>query len=133
MSVALRRQVVERANHRCEFCRIPQQCVSILHHVDHIRPRKHRGKLTLSNTCLACAACNGAKGANLTGIDPITLLITRLFNPRRDEWQNHFRWSGSKLVGLTRVGRTTIEVLNINLPNRVEQRAYLMKVNRYYS
>ena len=51
----------------------------------------------------------------------------RLFNPRTDIWREHFRYDGAVLVGLTPVGRTTIQTLSINLPLRVAARRALME------
>jgi hypothetical protein len=50
-----------------------------------------------------------------------------LFHPRRDRWQDHFRWSGLILSGLTPVGRTTIEVLRINDPDRIATRRQILQ------
>ena len=63
---------------------------------------------------LACIECNLAKSSNLTGIDPTTDAIVQLFNPRTDDWEEHFVWQGPLLVGQTPTGRATIRVLNIN-------------------
>lgn len=66
---------------------------------------------TPDNLALACLRCNSHKGPNLAGIDPDTGRMTRLFHPRQDIWDQHFRWNGPYLLGLTDVGRTTIAVL----------------------
>jgi hypothetical protein len=50
----------------------------------------------------------------------------RLFHPRRDDWENHFHWQGAHLVGQTAIGRATIALLEINLPQRVALRQALM-------
>jgi hypothetical protein len=63
-----------------------------------------------------------AQGPNLSGRDPQTGHIVRLFNPRRQLWKRHFKWHGAVLVRRTQVGRATIAVLNINDPHRVELR-----------
>ena len=44
--------------------------------------------------------------------------LTRLFNPRIDTWNQHFRIQAGRVVGLTPVGRTTVDVLNMNRPDR---------------
>ena len=46
----------------------------------------------------------------------MTQVIVPLFHPRRDEWNQHFAWSpdGLRLIGITAVGRATIELLDIN-------------------
>jgi hypothetical protein len=74
---------------------------------------------------LACRHCNRHKGPNLTGIDSETGQITPLFHPRHEVWSNHFSRRGATIVGLTAVGRTSVRVLNMNAPGRVELRAEL--------
>src|SRR5205085_1381102 len=51
---------------------------------------------------------------------------TWLYNPRRQKWSRHFRWSGALLLGRTAVGRATINLLGINLPHQVALRAELI-------
>ena len=80
-----------------------------------------RGRVTLS-----CVYCNGRKGPNLTGRDPATGKVTRLYHPRRHKWAYHFRYQGSTLIGRTAIGRTTIDVLRINHPPLVALREVLM-------
>jgi hypothetical protein len=42
--------------------------------------------------------------------------IVRLFNPRRQRWKRHFRWSedGALIIGRTICGRATVVALNLN-------------------
>jgi hypothetical protein len=94
-------------------------------HADHIVAR-NRGRTTSTNLAYACFYCNARKGTNLAGIDRRTRAIVRLFNPRTDRWEQHFRWFGARLVGLTAVGRATVDVLTINHPDNVAARAHLM-------
>jgi hypothetical protein len=120
-----RRKVWERAKGRCEYCQLAQADSVLPHEVDHIRAKKHRGRTTLRNTCLACAYCNGAKGPNAAGYDPETDELVPLFNPRTDRWRHHFEWAGAVLRGRTSIGRATIEVLRINDLDRIEHRRLL--------
>jgi len=73
-----------------------------------------------------CSFCNNHKGTNLSGVDPKTKRIVRLFNPRRHSWHRHFHWDGPLLVGRTAIGRATILVLEINLDYRVDLRQELI-------
>jgi hypothetical protein len=41
-------------------------------------------------------------------------------------WDDHFAWVGPVLTGRTAIGRTTIDVLAMNAPERVELRRLLM-------
>jgi hypothetical protein len=45
---------------------------------------QHGGGDDADNLALACPDCNLRKGPNLTGIDPETGAVVRLFHPRRD-------------------------------------------------
>jgi hypothetical protein len=51
--------------------------------------------------------------------------LTRLFNPRIDTWNQHFRIQAGRVVGLTPVGRTTVDVLNMNRLDHVRIRIEL--------
>jgi hypothetical protein len=95
-------------------------------HIDHIVARKHHGQTVEQNLAFCCLDCNAHKGTNIAGIDVESGALTRLFNPRMDVWREHFRWNHSSLIGLTAVGRTTIDVLNINQPIRVRARDVLI-------
>ena len=114
MKSSFKRQVWRRANGACEYCRMPSRYYLAPFQVDHIIAEQHGGRTVLVNLALACYHCNLHKGPNIAGKDPATRRITRLFHPRRDVWQDHFRWRGPKLLGRTPVGRTTIAVLDIN-------------------
>jgi hypothetical protein len=82
--------------------------------MEHIVARQHEGGSVEGNLALGCQHCNLRKGTNLTGIDPETGNITRLFNPRLDIWNEHFRVAGPLLLGQTAIGRTTVRLLDMN-------------------
>jgi hypothetical protein len=65
------------------------------------------------------------KASNLTGIDPATGDFNspvQLFNPRTQQWSDHFERQEGKTVGKTDVGRTTAYVLNMNSEDQIERR-----------
>lgn len=126
MSAATRRIVVGRAADRYEYCRIHQDRDPFYRfHVEHIIPKQHGGADDETNLALACHHCNLHKGPNLTGIDPQTHAITPLFHPRQQKWEDHFELGGPAIQGRTAVGRTTVVVLAINSPIRLELRGEL--------
>jgi hypothetical protein len=127
MDAALAQEVRGRAHDTCEYCLMPQSYYPTPFQNDHIVARVHSGATALHNLALACLHCNSHKGTNITGIDPKTRKITRLFNPRRQKWMLHFRWDGPLLMGRTAVGRTTIAVLNMNGPFLVGLRQALIR------
>jgi hypothetical protein len=89
--------------------------------------KQHGGSDDVDNLALACHRCNLHKGPNLTGIDPQTGQIASLFHPRRDRWSDHFIFEGTRIIGISAVGRTTVEVLNMNDARRLELRAEIRK------
>jgi HNH endonuclease len=131
MTPALRDQVRARAGDFCEYCRLPQECTTLPHEADHIRSQKHRGPTTLDNLCWACARCNNFKGSDVSSYDPTTNDLVPLFNPRTDGWAEHFEWRGPTLIGKTKAGRATIELLQINLQERVEHRRLLIEARMF--
>lgn len=85
--------------------------------IDHIIPRTRGGKSTLENLALACPRCNGHKWAFETGLDPQTGTGHPLFNPRTDDWKNHFEWAADgslRIQGMTEIGRATVVRLKMN-------------------
>ena len=128
----LRRQVIERAHGRCEYCRLSQEGQEATFHVDHIVPRARGGPTTLDNLALACVSCSLHKGARQTARDPETGNRVRLFNPRRDRWEEHFRWSDDVvIVGITPIGRATVAALAMNRPLIVEIRRAEIALGRH--
>jgi hypothetical protein len=123
MSATLRLSVRKRAEGRCEYCGLPDLVPHLMRfHLEHIRPRRHGGLSLLNNLAWACARCNERKGTNLSGVDPDTNRVVRLFNPRRDVWTRHFVWEGLRIRGLTATGRATAWLLEFNSDERLKLR-----------
>ncbi|NET09354.1 MAG: HNH endonuclease [Symploca sp. SIO2B6] len=133
MNEQLRQQVIRRADQRCEYCHIPQAHDVLPFQIDHIIAIKHHGSSDVSNLALACFNCNSFKGPNIAGIDQTSQTVTRLFHPRQDQWHDHFIWNDAVLNGRTSIGEVTIDVLSINLPERMDLRRYLMALNVDFS
>lgn len=130
---AYQRQVVrERAGECCEYCRLPQSGGTITFHIDHVIPLKHDGLDELDNLCLACYQCNGYKGADISGFDPDTGTLTRLYDPRHHVWDDHFQLNPDATIdGRTPEGRVTVRVMRLNEKRRVERRQLLIDVGLY--
>jgi hypothetical protein len=127
MDTGTRNLVRRRSDERCEYCQLHQEHSELKHHVEHIIAKQHGGSDDVDNLALACHRCNLHKGPNLTGIDPQTGLVARLFHPRQDRWSEHFSFEGARVSGLTEVGRATVHVLDLNDARRVELRAEILK------
>jgi len=127
----LKAEVRQRSRARCEYCQFPEASAELRFQVDHIIPQQHGGPTASANLAWSCLRCNKHKGPNLSGIDPATGQVVRLFHPRRDRWAEHFAWEATKLLGLTPVGRTTAAVLQINRTDAVLVREALMEEGVY--
>jgi hypothetical protein len=111
-----RRQVIQQAEDRCEYCGLSQAGQEATFHVDHIVPVTAGGTATLDNLALACVSCSLRKGARQQAQDPTTSKEAPLFHPRREVWVRHFRWDGVRILGLTATGRATVAALGMNRP-----------------
>jgi hypothetical protein len=85
-------------------------------HIEHIIPIAAGGQSVEENLWLACPLCNGYKGIQTHAHDPETGQVVALFNPRRQAWNEHFRWKddGVEILGLTPCGRATVIALKLN-------------------
>jgi len=128
---ALRIRVRQRARGRCEYCRIPSRACYAPFHCDHHISRAHGGPTSYENLVWACPWCNGSKRERSEFQDPETGLRVPLFNPRRDRWHDHFRWSSDARViyGRTSVGRATVNCLKMNRRDAKIIRGYLLQLN----
>jgi len=129
---AMIRDVRERAQNCCEYCLLPQHSQEATFHVDHVVPRAKQGKTILDNLALACVSCSLRKAARQRALDPETSKFTRLFNPRIDEWSEHFQITKKRHVsGRTSIGRATIEALAMNRTTIVAIREELAQLDKY--
>lgn len=124
--VELRQLTRDRALARCEYCLLPDEFAFFPHQIDHVVAQKHGGATEQENLAWACVLCNIHKGSDLTSIDPKTGQLERLFNPREDNWQEHFRWVVARIEPLTSIGRVTERLLQLNMPARLEERLPLV-------
>lgn len=95
------------------------------HEVDHIIPEKHGGATEADNLAWTCWRCNRHKGSDLGSFDPATQNFTFLFHPRTQPWEEHFRFEGDTIIGLTPEGRTTARLLQLNTSEREAERRRL--------
>jgi hypothetical protein len=83
-------------------------------HVEHIHPTAHGGSDELSNLALACPGCNLKKSDRREVCDPESGAMVSLFHPRTDRWEEHFRWEGYQIVGITSIGRALVASFDLN-------------------
>lgn len=96
----LRQRVKTRANGVCEYCLIHEDDTYFGCQVDHIISLKHGGPTEEDNLAYACSFCNRNKGSDIGSIVWRTGQLFRFFNPRTDQWVNHFALSGNRIFTL---------------------------------
>jgi hypothetical protein len=121
---SLRQRIRETARDRCGYCLSSQRYVMATLEIEHIIPRALGGTEDESNLWLSCGLCNRYKGSQTMGIDPLDGERVQLFNPRTQAWAEHFCWSadGVLILGITPIGRGTVEALRLNNELAVEVR-----------
>lgn len=120
----LRRRVARAARHRCGYCLTSEGVVGAPMEIEHILPESRGGLTEEDNLWLACPLCNSYKGRLVEFRDPVSGLGVPLFNPRALRWREHFEWiaDGTQVLGLTAIGRATVDALRLNRPALVFSR-----------
>jgi hypothetical protein len=116
ISEATKQSVRERAKYLCEYCHSLELLSANRFTIDHIVPRSLGGSDDIDNLALACRRCNERRYNFVAGIDPETQEIVPIFNPRQQEWAEHFVWmlDGTVIQGSTPVGRATCIRFDLN-------------------
>lgn len=130
---ALKQEVELRAHGCCEYCQ-SQNCFSPdPFSVEHIIPTSKNGSSESDNLAFACQGCNNRKYNHKEAIDPLTGKITPLFHPRQQQWTEHFAWNEdfTIVIGLTAIGRATIERLKMNRKGVVNLRSVLHPIGKH--
>jgi hypothetical protein len=125
-----RATVRERAGGKCEYCQLPEGFSHIRHQVDHIYPPRHLGTHALDNLAFACFDCNNGKGTDIATLDADTLERVWLFNPRTQDWNDHFRMVNGQIIGQTPEGRATVRLLEMNSDEQVRIRREVKRGGR---
>lgn len=121
ISIHVIRRVRDTARDYCGYCRTHQDYNLIPFEIEHIIPIANGGTDEEGNLWLACSVCNGHKADKMQAVDPDTGEPVPLFNPRSQNWHEHFQWSEDAIyiLGLTPVGRATVDTLHFNDNERI--------------
>jgi hypothetical protein len=88
-------------------------------HLEHVLPQSRGGEFNPGNLAWSCPGCNHRKSDRTEAVDPQTGAKATLFNPRTDNWTDHFRFDGYEVACRTAVGRATAQALDLNHPRRI--------------
>ena len=119
--------VRERANGYCEYCKAFRAFATSLFCAEHIIPYVLGGSSELENLAYSCDICNVNKATKTTSTDSKTGQEIPIFHPRKDLWNDHFRWSDDSLriIGITLKGELTIAALDMNRQEAINIRKLL--------
>lgn len=127
----LRKLVAKRANGLCEYCLLHESDSYITFQVDHIISLRHGGKTLAENLAYACMYCNRWKASDVGTVLLPNNEFIRFFNPRTDDWKEHFKWDELEIVPLTKIGAATIKMLDLNHFERIMERQILKEAGRF--
>lgn len=133
ISKKIKQLIADRAEHCCEYCLSQAKFSPDYFSIEHIIPSTKAGSDGLENLAYSCLACNSHKFTAVLALDPLTGLEAQLYNPRVDNWGEHFRWSDdcSELLGISSTGRATIERLCLNRKSVVNLRLLLTPLGKH--
>jgi HNH endonuclease len=125
ITAVLKKLVAQRAEFKCEYCKLSQEDSFFTFHTDHVISMKHGGLTLADNLAYSCAFCNSCKGSDVGTVLLPEKTFIRLFNPREDVWNEHFEVINFVFYAKTIVGEATIKVLQLNHIDRIIERQLL--------
>lgn len=129
----LEERIRRAAKNRCGYCLNPQELMPYKLEIEHLLPKASGGQTIEENLWLACRECNSHKAKKIKATDNLTGKIVKLFNPRRQVWNKHFKFSedNTKIIGKTACGRATVESLQINNFYQITARSAWIETSRF--
>jgi len=128
-----KKEVARRAKQCCEYCQSQARFSPDPFSIEHIKPRSRGGTDEPSNLAFSCQGCNNHKYTSVEAIDPISGETVQLFDPRRQKWNDHFVWNADQriVLGLTPVGRATVQKLRLNRAGLMNLRRVLHRIGEH--
>lgn len=124
ISNSLKEAVVLRASNCCEYCKSQDKYSPTSFTIDHIIPESLDGTSIFENLAYACFLCNRLKSNKIKTFDELSEKWIPLFNPRTDNWGDHFAWNqeATLIIGTTIIGRCCVKELKLNREKLIEYR-----------
>ena len=129
---ALCAKVAAQARYRCGYCLTAESIIGTSMELGSPHPGVLGGLTGEDNLWLACSLCNDSKGCRIAAEDPSTGEVVRLFNPRHQDWHEHFSWSqsGSVITGRTQLVAPLWPVSSISTAPHRFDRAQAVRPDR---
>lgn len=134
ISDSLRQRILESSENKCGYCKMPVDLIYGFVEIDHLDPRARGGQDHEENLWLACSRCNNYKSDQTHALDPQTSERVKLFNPRQQNWYEHFSWQPDDkaiITGITPCGRATIAALRMNQDDSLSFRRLMAFLGLY--
>ncbi len=128
---SLKKKVAQRARYRCEYCLLSESVSFYNFHADHIKSTKHGGLTALENLANCCPDCNYFKGSDVATYGENDTYFVRFFDPRKDNWEDHFEQNQGTINGKTEIGIATERIFKFNDPDRLIFRQQLAGLSLY--
>lgn len=124
ISLKLKNKIRKDAKNRCGYCQLPQYIIPNMLEMEHLLPLSEGGLDEEENLWLACRNCNSFKSSKTEAVDTETKQTVPIFNPRTQNWEEHFKFSesGTEIFGKTPCGRATVIALRLNFEQAVISR-----------
>jgi 5-methylcytosine-specific restriction endonuclease McrA len=129
ISSQIREEVKFRAGYVCEYCLLHEKLSFFTHEIDHVISLKHGGSNDSDNMAYSCSSCNRNKGSDIGSLFERTYI--RFFNPRLDQWKDHFFLDDGVINPIIPIGEVTVKILQINSFERIMERRAFAEAGLY--
>jgi len=111
--------LLQMSSGKCCYCECKINEESKYMEVEHYRCKDiYEDEVLLwSNLLPSCKRCNGTKHNHDTGVEPI-------IHPVNDDPRNHLELKAYRFYGRTLIGKTTVEVINLNERERLQRKRF---------
>jgi len=133
ISKIIRQNVKLRAKGYCEYCFSKEEFCPDPFSIEHIIPLAKEGTNQINNLAHSCQGCNNLKYTTTELLDTVTGEFFPIYNPRKDAWNRHFKWSENflKIIGISPIGRVTVELLKLNRKGVTNLRRAMRALNEH--
>ena len=114
MNRELARAIRQRADGKCEYCRIPQFAFPLPFQIDHIIAEQHGGQSVANNLVWRVRVATGIKALTLLDLIRSRAKSSVSFIRERISGASISNSNGALIVGKTSIGHVTVQVLSMN-------------------